>query len=68
MQQLNEEKLKRIAMALAEKERDLMQRELSIAMLQLPNQPQTKPTPKKRKGKFRHKALKKEQIISNPSG
>jgi hypothetical protein len=27
-----------------------------------------RPTPEKRKGKFRRKALRKEQIISEPSG
>jgi len=57
---------------LAEREIDVMQRELSVALQQIKGlgPRQSRPTPQKRKGKFRHKALKKEagHIISMPSG
>lgn len=73
IQQIKEERLKMMEKELAEREIDLMQREIIIAMMQQghhnPGGP--RPTPKKRKGKFRHRALNKKEggnIISMPSG
>ncbi|XP_074645915.1 mitogen-activated protein kinase kinase kinase 10-like [Tubulanus polymorphus] len=54
-QKLQEEFLKRREQELAEREIDLLERELNIMILQ---QIMSKPTPKKRKGKFRKSRLK----------
>ena len=59
------EHLKRREEELHYRELDLLQRELSIAIIQ---QQQAKPTPKKRKGKFRKKLLSSRSQISAPSG
>ncbi|XP_002731591.2 mitogen-activated protein kinase kinase kinase 9-like [Saccoglossus kowalevskii] len=67
-QKLQEECLKKREQELAEREIDLLERELNIMILQ---QQQDKPTPKKRKGKFKkgRLKLKKEggKRISMPS-
>lgn len=68
---MKEENLKLKEQELHQREIELMERELIIAMMQQGHLPGAgiKPTPKKRKGKFRHKALgKKDNIISMPSG
>ncbi|XP_077996541.1 mitogen-activated protein kinase kinase kinase 9-like [Glandiceps talaboti] len=54
-QKYQEEFLKRREQELAEREIDLLERELNIMILQ---QEQEKPTPKKRKGKFKKSRLK----------
>jgi hypothetical protein len=72
IQKIKEEHLKLREQELQEREIDLMQRELIIAMMQQGNHhPGPRPTPKKRKGKFRQRALNKKEggnIISMPSG
>ena len=72
-QKMKEELLKQREAELEEREMTLLQRELNIMIHQ--QQPQvTTPTPKKRKGKFRKRLLKKEpstasnSMISGPSG
>jgi hypothetical protein len=68
---MKEEHLKLREQELVEREMDLMQRELIIAMMQQGHHPGPRPTPKKRKGKFRQKALNKKEPgnnISMPSG
>jgi len=71
-QKMKEELLKQREAELEEREMTLLQRELNIMIHQ--QQPQvTTPTPKKRKGKFRKRLLKKEpstasnSMISGPS-
>lgn len=68
-QQKKEELLKQREQEIAQREVDVMQRELILAFLQQTPQ-QAKPTPKRRKGKFKHKALGKKETshISSPSG
>jgi hypothetical protein len=71
IQKMMDENLKQKEQELEKRENDLMQRELIIAMLQQGHHPGPRPTPKKRKGKFRQKALNKKEggnIISMPSG
>ena len=72
---MHEEWLKQREAELAERELTLLQRELNIMIVQQQHQPHaTTPTPKKRKGKFRKRLLKKEpsssssSMISAPSG
>jgi hypothetical protein len=70
LQREQEEVLKRREQELAEREIELVERELNIMILQ---QIMNKPTPKKRKGKFRKSRLKMlkasgGKIISQPSG
>lgn len=57
------EQLKKREQELHNREMDLLQREISIAIQQ-----SSKPTPKKRKGKFKKKLLTKSHQISAPSG
>ncbi|XP_071550453.1 uncharacterized protein [Panulirus ornatus] len=57
------EQLKKREQELHNREMDLLQREISIAI----QQQSSKPTPKKRKGKFRKKLLTKSHQISAPS-
>lgn len=68
-QKIQEEQLKRREQELAEREIDLLERELNIMILQ---QQQGRPTPKKRKGKFKKSRLTilkgGGQRISMPSG
>lgn len=68
-QKLQEEFLKKREQELAEREIDLLERELNIMILQ---QIMNKPTPKKRKGKFKKNRLNKQRsggkTISEPSG
>lgn len=67
-QKIQEEFLRKREQELAEREIDLLERELNIMILQ---QQQGRPTPKKRKGKFRKsrlKLLKSGGQISMPSG
>jgi len=47
---------------------ELAEKRILITMLQHPGHLENRPTPKTRKGKFKRKALKKEQLISEPSG
>jgi len=67
-QKMHEERLKQREAELAEREHTLLQRELNIMIHNT-----TTPTPKKRKGKFRKRLLKKEpssyssSMISGPS-
>uniref|UniRef100_A0A0N7ZBZ4 mitogen-activated protein kinase kinase kinase n=1 Tax=Scylla olivacea TaxID=85551 RepID=A0A0N7ZBZ4_SCYOL len=56
------EQLKKREQELHNREMDLLQREISIAIQQ-----SSKPTPKKRKGKFKKKLLTKSHQISAPS-
>ncbi|XP_013392765.1 uncharacterized protein LOC106164541 isoform X2 [Lingula anatina] len=65
-QKLQEEFLRKREQELAEREIDLLERELNVMILQ---QVMSKPTPKKRKGKFNKKRLKqlKHGQISEPS-
>ncbi|XP_067124061.1 mitogen-activated protein kinase kinase kinase 11-like isoform X2 [Centruroides vittatus] len=66
-QKIHEEFLRKREKELAEREIDLLQRELNVIFLQ---QQEGKPTPKKRKGKFkksRLKLIKGAQLISMPS-
>ncbi|CAL4066041.1 unnamed protein product, partial [Meganyctiphanes norvegica] len=58
------EQLKKREEELHHREMHLLQRELSIAIIQ---QQSAKPTPKKRKGKFRKKLLNRTHQISAPS-
>lgn len=66
---MHEEFLKKREQELVEREIDLLERELNIIILQ---QQQGRPTPKKRKGKFKKSQLKLlkggGQHISMPSG
>lgn len=67
-QKIQEEFLRKREQELAEREIDLLERELNIMILQ---QQQGRPTPKKRKGKFkksRLKLLKSGGQISMPCG
>jgi len=65
-QKMQEERLKQREAELAERELTLLQRELNIMINQ--QQPQvTTPTPKKRKGKFKKRLLKKEASTSSNS-
>ncbi|XP_050720436.1 mitogen-activated protein kinase kinase kinase 11-like isoform X4 [Eriocheir sinensis] len=57
------EQLKKREQDLRNREMDLLQREISIAI----QQQSSKPTPKKRKGKFKKKLLTKSHQISAPS-
>jgi serine/threonine protein kinase len=73
-QKMQEQRLKQREAELAEREFTLVQRELNIMLnQQQPHGPST-PTPKKRKGKFKKRLLKKEpsssnnSMISGPSG
>ncbi|XP_066985180.1 mitogen-activated protein kinase kinase kinase 10-like isoform X2 [Macrobrachium rosenbergii] len=59
-----EEQLKKREEELHHRELDLLQREISIAIIQ---QQSSKPTPKKRKGKFKKKLLNRTHQISAPS-
>lgn len=59
------EQLKKREEELHHRELDLLQREISIAIIQ---QQSAKPTPKKRKGKFKKKLLNRSHQISAPSG
>nr|QXO74913.1 MAPK [Penaeus chinensis] len=58
------EQLKKREEELHHRELDLLQREISIAIIQ---QQSAKPTPKKRKGKFKKKLLNRSHQISAPS-
>lgn len=58
------EHLEKREQALRNREMDLLQREISIAI----QQQSSKPTPKKRKGKFKKKLLNRSHQISAPSG
>lgn len=68
-QKVHEELLKKREIELHEREIDLLERELNVMILQ---QQQDRPTPKKRKGKFKKSRLKLlkygGQQISMPSG
>lgn len=69
-QKLHEEFLRRREQELAEREIELVERELNIMILQ---QIMSRPTPKKRKGKFKKNRLKllkgnSGKTISEPSG
>lgn len=69
-QKMHEEYLQRREKDLVKREIDLVERELNILLLQ---QGMSKPTPKKRKGKFRASQLKllrqgRGKNISEPSG
>lgn len=67
-QKMHEEWLKQREAELAERELTLLQRELNIMIVQQQHQPHaTTPTPKKRKGKFRKRLLKKEPSSSSSS-
>jgi len=65
-QKNREQELRAREQDLADREMDLIRREISM-MLQ-PQKETFVPVPKTRKGKFRRKALKNTQLISNPSG
>jgi len=65
-----EENLRQKERELEEREQNLLAREI-VVLLQQGNPPGPRPTPKKRKGKFRQKMLNKKEagnIISMPSG
>ena len=68
-QKIQEEVLRQREQELAEREIELVERELNIMILQ---QIMSKPTPKKRKGKFKRHRLKLlrsgGKSISEPSG
>ena len=66
---LREQHLDKKAQELALAEIELAERKLLITMLQQGGQViGPRPTPEKRKGKFKRKALRKEHLISEPSG
>ena len=71
IQQIKEEHLNIREQELKEREMVIMEREFLLAIMQQGHHPGERPTPKKRKGKFKHKALNKKDvgnIISMPSG
>lgn len=71
-QRMQEERLKQREAELEQREYSVMQRELNIIMMGQQQQsattaPNLTPTPKKRKGKFRKRLLKKEPSLSSSS-
>lgn len=71
-QKKKEEILKQREQEIVQREINVMQRELFLAIIQQNAQQLQKPTPIKRKGRFKHKALGKKELgsehISMPSG